>query len=697
MPEHDTPADIVEQRVAAIPKLLRSSDRWIGWGLVKDDKGKDRKAPSGSTKDPGDWGPFADLASRLREGAGSGVGFVLTGTVPVEREGETVGHLMAIDIDGCLDPADGCLTPWAKEILDHYPATYTERTPSGTGLRPWVVVRALPAEKNVKLKIRDDDARLESVTKEPNVQLFGCGPACYVTVTGERWVGSGEIIAVVDDLAWLFERFEHGRGRAASTKPTASKSTKGAGSPLPIGTGPVPEGDEIERRVAGTEKGRAFLAGRWMDVLGQNPKDRSPSAAYWLGARMVLDAARGHGEAAARFLYSDRTPWGRGEVKDSREPGRFARGPWVEAEIARVAARSRDVEAVFAAAGDSPAADPPAGDPPRRRFRPIGELVAEGAHVEWLFRNMLPRACVAEILGEPNAGKSTVAASMVAHVLAGRDWIGARNKAGAGWVAYVCAEGARGMRSRFDVALRAAGVDPTAAKLHVLEGAVALCSPTDARWLREQLAALREIEGEPPRLVVLDTLARNLGGDENNAEDAGAATDVLHEIARGGTCVVYLHHPGHGAKDRGRGSSSLRGTMDVGLKVSKIAGGVRIKGTKARDSAEFRAVRRALEVVEIGSDPDDGTPITTVVLGDGPPKPGAFDPVGRVDPDDPVLAYLARNAHASFSELAAAVGLSTSAAKRRTAALQNEDRLRRNGSRGPWVVAGFEDDEDDDE
>jgi primase-polymerase (primpol)-like protein len=128
-------------RAKNIPRELRKKAQWVLWKYVWNPK-KKRKDGSGlkgdwgkplfsartgrhaSSTDPSGWATFKEALAAYRDGGWDGVGFI-----PLPEDG-----LVGIDLDTCRDPDTGDIEPWAATIVDEL-ATYTEISPSGTGLR----------------------------------------------------------------------------------------------------------------------------------------------------------------------------------------------------------------------------------------------------------------------------------------------------------------------------------------------------------------------------------------------------------------------------------------------------------------------------------------------------------------------------------------------------------------------------------
>jgi len=126
---------------AKIPQLLKDRPQWVTWRYVWH-KGKWDKPPRNpwtdalaKTTDSRTWSPFDaafttyqhSMSVRLVTVHADGIGFVVT------EDNELAG----IDLDHCRDPDTGVIESWAQAIVDRM-RTYTEVSPSGTGLRLWL-------------------------------------------------------------------------------------------------------------------------------------------------------------------------------------------------------------------------------------------------------------------------------------------------------------------------------------------------------------------------------------------------------------------------------------------------------------------------------------------------------------------------------------------------------------------------------
>jgi putative DNA primase/helicase len=119
----------INDAITAIPEALRECPQWVCWQLKRRPDGKLAKVPCqpdgtcASVTDPRTWSDFRTCI----QNTGWGVGFVLT----------PEAGFVAIDLDHVRSRATGKIEAWAEEIVQTFD-TYTEVSPSGTGLHLWL-------------------------------------------------------------------------------------------------------------------------------------------------------------------------------------------------------------------------------------------------------------------------------------------------------------------------------------------------------------------------------------------------------------------------------------------------------------------------------------------------------------------------------------------------------------------------------
>lgn len=151
------PADLV-----ALPQWVCWRWEWIPadgrWTKIPVNAANGRPA---STTAPATWTTFVDALAFARRAGLPGVGFVVT-------EGDP---FVGIDLDKCRDPQTGEIDAWAGQLIETFDS-YTEISPSGTGVRIWIrtTTGLLPDGSHGKRKGK--------------IEAYGAWR--YFTVTGHR-------------------------------------------------------------------------------------------------------------------------------------------------------------------------------------------------------------------------------------------------------------------------------------------------------------------------------------------------------------------------------------------------------------------------------------------------------------------------------------------------------------------------------
>jgi len=259
--------------------------------------------------------------------------------------------------------------------------------------------------------------------------------------------------------------------------------------------------------------------------------------------------------------------------------------------------------------------------PKRRRFKltPIREALKSQTPIRWQVRHLFEMESLVQIFGPTGGSKTFAVLSLAIAIALGRDWFGSPVKQGV--VVYVAGEGRNGVLRRVQAVIEHDNInDEEPLPLHVSEGSTAILESQAFAELLEECDAVKEREGSVD-LLILDTLHRNFGvGDENSAKDFSAFIERCDEIKnRYGCTVLWVHHVGHEASGRARGSSSIRAGLDWEHVIRRNdAGLIEMQATKAKecDLAEIPHRFFTLVQVELSGAPknDDGTPATSAVL-----------------------------------------------------------------------------------
>jgi primase-polymerase (primpol)-like protein len=168
-------------QLAGIPTPLKSHANWVNWRLEE----KFGKVPyvigtnftkRAKTDDPSTWRDFATAIQTTAVINGTeGIGFALGGKAE---------NIIGLDIDGCRNPQTGEVALWAEQIIGEL-ESYTEYTPSQTGVRVWITGK-LPRDQKV-FKFDPSIGFGEKV----QVEVYDAGR--YFTVTGDQYFESADI------------------------------------------------------------------------------------------------------------------------------------------------------------------------------------------------------------------------------------------------------------------------------------------------------------------------------------------------------------------------------------------------------------------------------------------------------------------------------------------------------------------------
>jgi putative DNA primase/helicase len=146
--------------LAGVPQALQGRPQWVLWraeGEALDKVPYQRSGYKASSTKPETWAPFEGCADTFTAHplGYTGLGYVFSADDP----------FVGIDLDDCRDPETGVISDWARAILDTV-NSYSEVSPSGTGIKIWTL------------------GRLAKAVKTATVELYG--ERRYFTVTGRR-------------------------------------------------------------------------------------------------------------------------------------------------------------------------------------------------------------------------------------------------------------------------------------------------------------------------------------------------------------------------------------------------------------------------------------------------------------------------------------------------------------------------------
>jgi len=228
---------------------------------------------------------------------------------------------------------------------------------------------------------------------------------------------------------------------------------------------------------------------------------------------------------------------------------------------------------------------------------------------DWLLRGMLERDSFALVFGDPGCGKSFLAIDWACRIATGTPWRG--HAVSSSPVVYIAREGQQGFGRRIRAWEEHNGISLADAPLYV---APAVAIP-EMSQLTELVMALESL-GEPPALIVLDTLARCFGGgDENSTQDMSRFVSACDAIRRHYHCtILVVHHTGHADKNRARGAIALKAALDAEYRLAKDEK-LLLTATKMKDAETPAPVAMGLATVDLPGVVDDyGNPVTSAAI-----------------------------------------------------------------------------------
>lgn len=187
-------------------------------------------------------------------------------------------------------------------------------------------------------------------------------------------------------------------------------------------------------------------------------------------------------------------------------------------------------------------------------------LAKSASQIRWLIKGLVPADSMGLLFGASGTYKSFVALDMALHVAHGRPWAGRKTRQGS--VLYVASEGGAGIWRRVQAWHAEHGSEFTQG-LHVCITPLLLSESQQLEMLTTAIAQMPV----PPSLIVIDTLSQTFSGDENAASDIGDYLRSLNQElrARFSATILVIHHTGHSASERPRGSSALTANVDFML------------------------------------------------------------------------------------------------------------------------------------
>lgn len=250
---------------------------------------------------------------------------------------------------------------------------------------------------------------------------------------------------------------------------------------------------------------------------------------------------------------------------------------------------------------------------------------AEIAFPEYLIKGMIDKGELGFLFGESGSMKSFVLTDLLFHVATGKDWHGHRIASSTG-VLIVLGEGQAGYRKRLRAIQIATGI--TEAPIFVCPDPVSLVH--DPAQLRDWIKVAEKRIGCRVDVIALDTFSLMLG-DRDESSNADVSLSLLNaRAAADGRTLLFVHHCGHGDKQRERGAYQIRAHADVRILVTRDEDNqgrvITVSSVKQKDATPFEPVNLTYRVVTVGTD-SDGDEVSSLVMmaTDATPKHAARD------------------------------------------------------------------------
>lgn len=243
--------------------------------------------------------------------------------------------------------------------------------------------------------------------------------------------------------------------------------------------------------------------------------------------------------------------------------------------------------------------------------------MARIANMAWLIDGLIPAESFGVLYGEPGCGKSFTAVDMACSIASGNQWQGL-DTGDEGVVVYISAEGGNGMRFRKRAWEQ---VNTKAPLMRVLPITTIMDDPKDVGQLTQVIREYRKSIKQPIKMVIVDTLNRSMGGNENDNSDMADFIRGCELIQHDHKCgVMVVHHSGKDAEKGARGASALKAATDFEIMVTKQESILTITNTRAKDVEPLPPIICRADVVTIEGYTDyKGRPITSLV-----PVPASF-------------------------------------------------------------------------
>lgn len=236
-------------------------------------------------------------------------------------------------------------------------------------------------------------------------------------------------------------------------------------------------------------------------------------------------------------------------------------------------------------------------------FQTVDEIMSNIGEPDWLIDKCIERGTVTSIFGAAKSGKSFIAIDMACAVASGRTFYGYKTKPAT--VLYLAGEGFTGVGRRIKSHEQHHDYSLKSKPLLVSNRGTRIGDNEDFKNLQE---VCRNIEKEQGSIgmIIVDTLARNYGLNENSTEDMNKFIQHIDDLKEEfNASIIIVHHTGHGSGARSRGSSVLPAALDYEFKVDRDKNSddaamlVNLKQTLVKDGTPIKEMYLKFQEVEL--------------------------------------------------------------------------------------------------
>jgi len=207
---------------------------------------------------------------------------------------------------------------------------------------------------------------------------------------------------------------------------------------------------------------------------------------------------------------------------------------------------------------------------------PLADATENIKKSEQLVEDFFEKRALGVLFGPSGSGKTFVALDLALSIAAGKQWAG--RKTSQCPVVYLNGEGARGMSKRLKAWLLHHKLDGGDVPFFLTRHALPLTEGVETETLIE---AVNQVNAE---LIVVDTLARNFLGNENDAAQMNAFINNLGHIqAETNAAILIIHHTNLETTERARGNNQLNGALDSEFRVIRDNDLIALTATKQKD------------------------------------------------------------------------------------------------------------------